>query len=221
MAKKGKDIFSQIEQFFDSIVMIFRTVIEIFETMVCSVKFATNFSKCFIYYILDIIGYVLYLPFKLFFWVFQLRSVERALWEGIESVDQLCKAVTGYHCFHWSNDTMNDCYRCKNKKDTDGNNWLKNYIKDLKKGKDTQMTFFEVVLLCTLVGLLGYSVYYGMAVSVYWSIVLPVILSFFLFSMATMMIGNYIPWLGSLLYLIGFIALVVYMIFFRETNPLR
>ena len=88
-----------------------------------------NFSSCFFYYFLDIIGYVLYLPFAIMFWLFRMSietyysdcskdeypsiyNIEKEIWDLIYWVDCQVYDATGFHIFHYSEDIMKRCYSC-------------------------------------------------------------------------------------------------------------
>jgi len=88
-----------------------------------------NFSSCFFYYFLDIVGYVLYLPFAIMFWLFRMSietyysdcskdeyppiyNIEKEIWDLIYWVDCQVYDATGFHIFHYSEDIMKRCYSC-------------------------------------------------------------------------------------------------------------
>lgn len=88
-----------------------------------------NFSSCFFYYFLDIIGYVLYLPFAFMFYLFRssieiyypdckredyppIYNVEKEIWDLIYDIDCKIYDATGFHVFHYSEEVMKRCYSC-------------------------------------------------------------------------------------------------------------
>ena len=88
-----------------------------------------NFSSCFFYYFLDIVGYILYLPFAIMFWLFRISietyysdcskdeypsiyNIEKEIWDLIYWVDCQVYDATGFHIFHYSEDIMKRCYSC-------------------------------------------------------------------------------------------------------------
>ena len=88
-----------------------------------------NFSSCFFYYFLDIIGYVLYLPFAFMFYLFRssieiyypdckrkdyppIYNVEKEIWNLIYDIDCKIYDATGFHVFHYSEEIMKRCYSC-------------------------------------------------------------------------------------------------------------
>tara|TARA_B100000424_G_C22903938_1_gene480736 strand:- start:1009 stop:1389 length:381 start_codon:yes stop_codon:yes gene_type:complete len=88
-----------------------------------------NFSSCFFYYFLDIIGYVLYLPFAFMFYLFRssieiyypdckreeyppIYNAEKEIWNLIYDIDCKIYDATGFHVFHYSEEIMKRCYSC-------------------------------------------------------------------------------------------------------------
>lgn len=77
----------------------------IFFYIKCTLKMTKNFYKCAIFYILDIVKYlIIYVPILI------LLTVVGQIKEWAKVKPLLDKYL------QWPNDTMNDCYRCKNKK---------------------------------------------------------------------------------------------------------
>ena len=136
-----------------------KPIVSVYNNIICAVKILKNFHRCAIYYLLDMIGYVIYLPFMIFFWIFGIRSIEQELWKMLYKVDDGIKGVTGYNLFKYSNTIMNRCYRCKKKDDKEGGNWFDRMMQDMGK-EDNKYSFFEVILGVMLIGLIFYSGYY-------------------------------------------------------------
>lgn len=86
--------------------------------LVCGFKLLGNFHKCFFYYILDIIGQLLYLPVRITFWAFKhflgldMYPIETGLWDGVEKFDCFIYSKAGFHLAHYPESTINDCYNC-------------------------------------------------------------------------------------------------------------
>lgn len=79
----------------------------------CFMKFLKNLSRCIIYYSLQSIGYLLYLPFKLLIWMFCLQSYEKSVWDGIYEIDDGFACFTGFHFAKFPEGVIQDCYTCK------------------------------------------------------------------------------------------------------------
>ena len=145
---------------------VLKPITAIYNNVVCAVKLISKAQKCMLYYILDVIGYTLYLPVMIFFWLFSLQSIEREIFKGLDFVDDTIYGVAGFHIFRYPNDLLNDCYRCKNKKEKKGESWLDKYLSD-DTSTETRVTFFEVLVFFCLVGFIGYSGYYSMNIKKY------------------------------------------------------
>jgi hypothetical protein len=66
--------------------------------------------------VLDIYGFIFYLPFSLLFWILGLQKIEKKMWKGIDKIDSAIYNQSGFHIFHYTNSVMNKCYRCTPKK---------------------------------------------------------------------------------------------------------
>ena len=108
-----KQIKKPIDDIFKKIMKPIKTIID---TIKCTIKLVINIPKCMLYYLLDIWGFIFYLPFSLLFWVIGAKKIEIQMWKGIYKIDTLIYEQSGYHIFHWSNDILNKCYRCVAKK---------------------------------------------------------------------------------------------------------
>ena len=136
-----------------------KPIVAIYNNIMCGVKLLINAPKCMMYYILDMIGYVIYLQFMLFFWMFALQSIEREIFKGLDQIDKVVYGFANFHIFRYDNSIMNKCYRCKNKKEQKGENWLDKYLAEAEK-EEHRVTFFEVMLFIVFVSFLFYCGYY-------------------------------------------------------------
>lgn len=84
----------------------------------CMVKMISNFYKCAVFYILDVIGKVMMLPFRICMWAvynffnINLYPLEQSIWDGIEMVDSMIFSVIGVHIAHYPKSVRDDCYTC-------------------------------------------------------------------------------------------------------------
>ena len=139
---------------------ITKPITDIYKNVKCGVKIITNIHRCFLYYVLDIIGYTLYLPFKLIFWITFTQFVEKRIWEGVRMIDDVIFGMTGYFAFQYSDSIMNRCYRCSNKtRKGKKNRWLDRYLDDMNN-KEFKFTFFDVMLMVLGIAFSMYSLYY-------------------------------------------------------------
>jgi len=88
------------------------------EYLKCVMKFLGNFYKCFFYYLLDLIGKILYLPIMLGLWIgytfigIDGYPIEKNVWEGFETFDQFIYSLLGFHVIHFPKSIRKDCYTC-------------------------------------------------------------------------------------------------------------
>lgn len=78
----------------------------------CMTKMIRNFPGCIAYYIIDAIGQILYLPFRIVFWIFCLSDFERMMWDFLRSLDDNIKSTFGFHLLHYPDSIIQDCYTC-------------------------------------------------------------------------------------------------------------
>jgi len=85
----------------------------------CGVKFITNLTTCFFYYMIDMILQIFYLPVRLFLfllWAFAYNKVykyEAMFWSNINKLDNLNFSYTGIYFTKWPKNIRDLCYNCK------------------------------------------------------------------------------------------------------------
>jgi hypothetical protein len=85
----------------------------------CGMKLLKNIQYCAIYYILDVLGQILYLPFRIIFWVVEKlipgsgSKIENAIWGNLDLVDRWTIKNLGFHIIHFSKPIRDMCYNCK------------------------------------------------------------------------------------------------------------
>jgi hypothetical protein len=106
---------------FEFIVRIFKNIGEAFlyipkvfiwlgSYLTGAVRFIKNLNKCFGWYSLDVLGQILYSPYKFLFWLFSLQYIEKMLWGYAESIDCMFHKYTKYHLIHYSDSIQDRCY---------------------------------------------------------------------------------------------------------------
>ena len=119
----------------------------IFMYIKCFIKLIMNIPKCFIFYFIDIIKYtLLYLPLLILMGMLGLAK------EWIPIQKTLDKFIG------WPNDTLNTCYRCKNKKGLSFFDKIKNMMKkqNMQGDRDSVFNFFTFLIVCLIGGILMY-----------------------------------------------------------------
>jgi len=130
----------------------------------CGVKFFQNFTKCFFWYVLDILGKLTYLIFFtlpiLFLEAICLpaKKVESYIWDRLEELDRCIFDLFGFHIIHFPKSVRDRCYNCKRLKedvftrqgkqfqhdvDHEINPLMTSWIKKFKKGGDMFVDAFK------------------------------------------------------------------------------
>ena len=91
----------------------------------CGLTGIFNLPKCFLWYLLEWIGWVLYLPFRFLFFLMDgvmygiigktgVVNFEHQVWCFMEDLDKyLHKNFGGMHIIHYSDSVVAKCYSCK------------------------------------------------------------------------------------------------------------
>lgn len=108
--KKIGEIFKKLGKFFIWIGDVFKSL---FSHIKCGFYRVFKLPKCAGWYLLEIIGHILYIPFGFFFWATGTQNIEKQIWDAMEQIDCLCYDTTGYHLIHYSDEIINNCYKCK------------------------------------------------------------------------------------------------------------
>jgi len=106
---------------FDDMVLLIKYTFEFIKThMVCGVFFAKNIRQCILYYVIDAIFQIIYLPiriFKFFFYVFtgstMLDDAEKGIISILDKIDTVWFTFTKFHFLYWPKQVRDDCYNCK------------------------------------------------------------------------------------------------------------
>ena len=69
-----------------------------------------NFKSCFVWYFLEIVGWLLYLPIEFIVWLFCLQDLEKYAWKGLDRVDCFIYGITGFYLFKHSDAVNQKCY---------------------------------------------------------------------------------------------------------------
>jgi hypothetical protein len=84
----------------------------------CMVKMIKNFYKCVLFYIIDVFGKLLMLPFRICMWAaytyfrVDLYPLEQFVWNIIDWIDSLIFSLIGLHVARYPKSIQDDCYTC-------------------------------------------------------------------------------------------------------------
>lgn len=107
--RKMKDFFKKIGQSFKALG----------SNIMCGFKKIKSLPDCMMWYMLQVLGKILYFPINFFLWLFarfgmpQLREAEREVWKQLENLDKLFHKTAGFHIIHFPDDVVEKCYKCK------------------------------------------------------------------------------------------------------------
>lgn len=119
----------------------------VFFYITCTLKILSNFHKCAIFYLLDIVKYcILFLPLL----IVQISTGSDS--KGIQKTLDKVDAILG-----WPNDIRNDCYRCKNRDGGLKNDFWKKLQKALQ-GEEVGFSFVFMLMISIVVLFFGYTI---------------------------------------------------------------
>jgi len=93
--------------------------------LVCAFTKLLNIPNCFLWYGMEIAGKILYLPFRLTFYIldsifkamninFSIQGFVNRIWWFIDDIDHmLYNSGSGFHFLHYPDDVIERCYQCK------------------------------------------------------------------------------------------------------------
>lgn len=109
----AKDIFAvilkPIKGLFDKIT---KPIIYIFDSVECGVKKIESLFVCAKWYLLHLLGIILYFPYHALFYLVGFTKYENMAWKYIYQGDSIFYNLTGYHFAHYSDEVTNLCYNC-------------------------------------------------------------------------------------------------------------
>jgi hypothetical protein len=100
-------------------------LIWLLQFIICAFTKFLNIPNCFLWYGMEIAGKILYLPFRLTFYVLDLilsavgvdMNIEKIvdqIWWFIDDIDHLMyDSGSGFHIVHYPEDVIKRCYTCK------------------------------------------------------------------------------------------------------------
>jgi hypothetical protein len=101
--KRIADGFKKIPQFFKSIGSYFS----------CGMDKIKSMPGCMPWYIIEVIGKFLYLPFKFIFFITKTKKIEKDLWDTMETADRFIYSIAAFHIIHYPDSIIDRCYKCR------------------------------------------------------------------------------------------------------------
>jgi hypothetical protein len=84
----------------------------------CGTKMITNLGDCFFFYILEVIGQILYLPIRIILWILitflsvNLYESEKDTWNSIYKFNDTLYPYINFHIAHYPESIREKCYSC-------------------------------------------------------------------------------------------------------------
>jgi hypothetical protein len=107
--KKIGDAFKKIPKFFQAINSYIK----------CGFARIKSIPSCMQWYMLEIVGKILYTPIKFLVWMIakmgapEVQTMEKDIWRYLEEIDKMTYSSAGIHIIHYSDEIVNGCYKCK------------------------------------------------------------------------------------------------------------
>ena len=86
--------------------------------VVCSFNKILRLPECFLWYFLDFLGFIIYLPFRMLFafidyFIFPgFNDIVYSIWCFLYSIDDASYKSSGFHFMHYPDEILDTCYRC-------------------------------------------------------------------------------------------------------------
>ena len=123
----GKGFFEELEGVIVGSINVVDDVIDLSVTSlvfagsntICGIYFLSNLKDCFIYYILQMIGTLLYLPVHIIVWIlntfniFNLQPYLDKFWIIMEKIDSFIYKKCKFHIIHFQKSIREKCFVCK------------------------------------------------------------------------------------------------------------
>jgi hypothetical protein len=112
-------------------------------TVKCLIKRFQNFKNCFFWYLLEIVGQILYLPIRLIVWMGgkTFSRYEKKFWKLLYAIDCKIYDIGGFHVFHFPESVQQKCYDCRFKPFPN----IIAHFEEVKKNKDVMGTFRSII----------------------------------------------------------------------------
>lgn len=109
-----------VKRGFDDIGILLNYVFELVRTyLYCGVKFLKNLHNCIIYYMIDTVLSIMYLPVSFSLWALKfftgrdLYGMEKKAWGAIYWLNDYIYGVAGFNIAKWPKNVRELCYNCK------------------------------------------------------------------------------------------------------------
>ena len=91
----------------------------LYSYILCGVKYVSNIPNCILYYMVDSVIQIIYLPIRITLWFLatffkiDLYGTQNSLWKVVEWVNGKVYATAGFNIIRWPKNVRDQCYNCK------------------------------------------------------------------------------------------------------------
>ena len=107
-----KNILNTLKNFINAVKNFF---LWLGDCVKCGVQKIKSLPQCMIWYLLDLIGKIIYIPFFLLFLFIRTITdvnVENMIWNVIETIDSYINSFAGFHLIYFPSEVIKKCYKC-------------------------------------------------------------------------------------------------------------
>jgi len=102
----------------DISVLVQFVLVFIYTNFICGLQMLTNLTSCFVYYMLDVLASITYIPISIFVFIISRFGIpgyqlEKQFWDGMEWLDRKIYGKIKFHIIHYPKSVRKKCYNCK------------------------------------------------------------------------------------------------------------
>lgn len=111
----AKNVYNKFVTLIKCIITYFSDLYySIFSYLQCGLIMLYNFPYCIGFYLLQIIGYIIYFPFQIVIWLLNLKELENNIFKYINYINNIFVNTTGVSILNFPQSVQNKCYKCNN-----------------------------------------------------------------------------------------------------------
>ena len=103
----------------------------------CAMKAMSNIKSCFMFYLIEMMGTIMYSPIAIFIFILSLFRIpsyswEKQFWDKMEVFDQFVYNYCQFHIIHYPKSIRETCYNCVRLKPTVFAQYISEFINDVE-----------------------------------------------------------------------------------------
>lgn len=89
------------------------------DSFTCFKQFLYNLKYCFLFYVIEMCGQILYFPIRVLVWTlkkfihFDMQPYLDTFWAWMEKIDRIFYSYASFHLIHYPHEVRQHCYVCK------------------------------------------------------------------------------------------------------------